>query len=151
MKSLISHKAQPLRGAGDYKTTHIKGRRRAADCASKPPGRGKRMSGRQIFGHTWKESTRKAQTPPACIQPVPSKYGTWWGHGSEIREYGLVVGRREKTYFAAPAQTFLRGTSCWDDRPPKRSKVEGGIVRCMPLGTERESIYTVAGKGATVG
>ena len=37
-----------------------------------------------------------------------------------------------KTYFAAPAQALLGGTSCWDDRPPKRGKVEGGTVRCMP-------------------
>ena len=37
----------------------------------------------------------------------------------------MVVERREKTYFAAPVQALLGGTSCWDDRPPKRGKVEG--------------------------
>ena len=44
----------------------------------------------------------------------------------------MVVGRGEKTYFAAPTLTLLGGTSCSDDRPPKRSKVKGGTVRCMP-------------------
>ena len=42
-----------------------------------------------------------------------------------------MVGRGEKAYFVAPVQALLEGTSCWDDKPPKRSKVEGGIVRCM--------------------
>ena len=46
--------------------------------------------------------------------------------------YCLVVGKGEKTYFAAPTQALLGGTSCWDDRSPKRGKVEGGTVRCMP-------------------
>ena len=46
--------------------------------------------------------------------------------------YSLVVGRGEKTYFTAPAQALLGGTSCWDDRPPNRGKVKGGTVRCMP-------------------
>ena len=43
-----------------------------------------------------------------------------------------MVGKGEKTYFAAPAQTLLGDTSYWDDRTPKRGKVEGGTVRCMP-------------------
>ena len=43
-----------------------------------------------------------------------------------------MVGRWENTYFAALVQTLLGGTSCWDDRLPKRGKVEGGTVRCMP-------------------
>ena len=69
---------------------------------------------------------------PRHHQPVPSQYGTWWGHGSEVREHGLVVGRGEETYFAAPAQTLLGGTSYWDNRLPKKGKVEGGTVRCIP-------------------
>ena len=88
---------------------------------------------------------------PRHHRPVPSHYRMWWGYGSEGRGYGLVVGRREKTYFAAPAQALLGGTSCWDNKPPKRGKVEGGIVRYMPLGIERENTYTVAGKGAMIG
>ena len=63
----------------------------------------------------------------------------------------MVVRRGEKTYFAAPTHALLGGTSCWDDKPPKRGKVEGGTVRCMPLGIKRENTYTVAGKGTTVG
>ena len=51
-----------------------------------------------------------------------------------------MVGRGEKTYFAAPAQALLGGTSCWDDRPPKRGKVEG-----EPLGAclegKREKVF----------
>ena len=86
---------------------------------------------------------------PRHHQPVPSQYGIWWGHGSEVRGYGLVVGRGEETYFAAPTQALLGGTSYWDNRPPKRGKVKGGTVRCMPLGLERENTYIVVGKGAT--
>ena len=73
-------------------------------------------------------SERKAHVRLRHHQPMPSQYGTWWGHGPEIRgkrEYGLVVGRGENAYFAAPTQAILGGTSCWDDRPPKRGKVEG--------------------------
>ena len=43
-----------------------------------------------------------------------------------------MVGRGEETYFAAPTQALLGGTSCWDERPPKRGKVEGGTVRFLP-------------------
>ena len=49
MQSPVSNKAHPLRGIGNCKTAHIKGRRRAANCASKPPGHGKHMSDRQIL------------------------------------------------------------------------------------------------------
>ena len=95
---------------------------------SKPLGHGKRMSGRQILDiHEGKARVKLRHYPP-----IPSQYGTWWGHGSEVRGYGLVVGRGEKTYFAAPAQALLGGTSYWDDRPPKKGNVEGGTVRCMP-------------------
>ena len=73
----------------------------------------------------------KAHVKPKHHQAVLSQYGTWWGHGSEVRGYGLVVGRGEKTYFAAPVQALLGGTSYWEDKPPKRSKVEGGTVGCM--------------------
>ena len=62
-----------------------------------------------------------------------------------------MVGRGEETYFVAPAQALLGGMSCWDDRPTKRGKAEGGTVRCMPLGIKRENAYIVVGKGATAG
>ena len=42
-----------------------------------------------------------------------------------------MVGKGEKTYFVAPTQALLGGTSYWDDRPLKKGKVEGGTVRCM--------------------
>ena len=74
----------------------------------------------------------KARVKPRHHQPVSSPYGTWWSHGSEVKGYGLVVGRGEMTYFATSTQALLGCTSCWDDRPPKRGKVKGGTVRCMP-------------------
>ena len=86
------------------------------------------MSGRQILDIY----EGKACVRPRHHQPVPSQYGTWWGFGSKVKGYGLVVGKGEKTYSVAPAQALLGGTSCWDDRPPKRGKVEGGTIRCMP-------------------
>ena len=85
------------------------------------------MSGRQILDI----HEGKSRVKPRHHQFVPSQYGTWWGYGSEVRGYDLVVRRGEETYFAAPAQTLLGGMSFWDDRPPKRSKVEGGTVRYM--------------------
>ena len=85
------------------------------------------MNGRQILDI----HEGKARVKPMHHQPVPNQYGTWWGHGSEVRVYGLVVGRGENTYFAASAQALLGGTSCWDDRPPKRGKVEGGTVHAI--------------------
>ena len=69
----------------------------AADRASKPPGHGKRMSGRQILDI----HEGKARVKPRHHQSVPSQYGTWWGRESEVRGYGLVVGRGEKTYFCS--------------------------------------------------
>ena len=64
-----------------------------------------------------------------------------------------MVRRREKTYFVVPAQALLEGMSCWDDRPPKEARLRG-----EPLGAcledrppkERENIYAVADKSATV-
>ena len=79
-----------------------------ADRASKPLGHGKCMSGRQILDI----HEGKARVRPRHHQPVPSQYGTWWAHGSEVRGHGLVVGRGEKTYFATPVQALLGGTSC---------------------------------------
>ena len=66
------------------------------------------MSGRQILD----KHEGKARVRPRHHQPVPSQYGTWWGHESEVKGYGLVVERGEKAYFAALAQALLGGTSC---------------------------------------
>ena len=57
----------------------------------------------------------------------------------------MVVGGEEKIYLRLLPKPLLRGTSCWDNRPPKRGKFEGeSLVHALRV--ERESIYTVAGK-----
>ena len=33
----------------------------------------------------------KARARPKHYQPVPNQYGTWWDHGSEVREKGGMV------------------------------------------------------------
>ena len=101
----------------------------ATDRASKPSGRGKRMSGRQILDI----HEGKARMKPRHHQPIPNQYGTWWGLGSEVKGYGLVVGRGENTYFAAPAQALLGGTSCWMTDHPKEAR-----LREKPLGACHE-------------
>ena len=53
----------------------------------------------------------------------------------------MVVGRGEKIYFAAPAQALLGGTSCWDDRPPKRGKFEGEPLNACLESRERKHLY----------
>ena len=52
-----------------------------------------------------------------------------------------MVGRGEKTYFAAPAQALLGGMSYWDDRPSKRGRKEcyGGL--------KNETNLPLSGKG----
>lgn len=56
-----------------------------------------------------------------------------------------MVGRGERTYLRLLPKPLLEGTSCWDDRPPKRGKFEGEpLVHAMRV--KRESIYIVAGK-----
>ena len=47
---------------------------------------------RADFGHTWKRGTRKAQTPPACTQPIQDTVRSWvrgkraWFGGEERRK-----------------------------------------------------------------
>ena len=53
----------------------------------------------------------------------------------------MEVGRREKIYFAAPTQALLGGTSCWDDRPPKRGKFEGEPLGACLESRERKHLY----------
>ena len=47
------------------------------------------------------------------------------GQREEVKGVWFGGGERGKDLFAAPAQALLGGTSCWDDRPPKRGKFEG--------------------------
>ena len=62
-----------------------------AGCAGKPPYHGGQESSRQIFGHTWKEGIRKAQTSPAYTQPIQDTVRSWvrgkrtWFGGEERR------------------------------------------------------------------
>ena len=94
---------------------------------------------------------RKARARPRHHQPVPSQYRTWWGHGPEVRGKGgcgLVVGRGEKIYSRLLLKSLLGGTSCWDDRPPKRGNLRGNRW-VHALRVEREGINIVAGRKAT--
>ena len=94
---------------------------------------------------------REACARPRRHQPVPSQYRTWWGHGPEVRGKGgcgLVVGRGEKIYSRPLLKSLLGGTSCWDDRPPKRGNLRGNRW-VHALRVEREGIYVVVGKNAT--
>ena len=93
---------------------------------------------------------REARARPRRHQPVPSQYRIWWGHGPEVRgkgECGLVVGRGDRIYFRPLLKPLLGGTSCWDDRPPKRGNLRRN--RCVhALSVRREEINIVAGKAA---
>ena len=61
-----------------------------------------------------------------------------------------MVGRGEKIYFAAPAQAFLGGTSCWDDRSPKRGKFEGEPLGACLEGKREKVFIPWQEKSATV-
>ena len=94
---------------------------------------------------------REARARPRRHQPILSQYRTWWDHGLEVRGKGgcgLVVGRGEKIYSRLLPKPGLGGTSCWDDRPPKRGNLKGNRW-VHALRVEREGINVVAGKNAT--
>ena len=59
-----------------------------------------------------------------------------------------MVGRGEKIYLRLLPKPLSGGTSCWDDRPPKRGKFEGELL-VHALRVEREGINIVAGRKAT--
>ena len=61
---------------------------------------------------------------------------------------GLVVGKGEKIYSRLLPKPLLGGTSCWDDRPPKRGNLRGNRW-VHALRVEREGINVVAGRNAT--
>ena len=59
-----------------------------------------------------------------------------------------MVGRGEKIYSRLLLKSLLGGTSCWDDRPPKRGNLRGNCwVYALRVGRERINI--VAGKATT--
>ena len=61
-----------------------------------------------------------------------------------------MVGKGEKIYFAAPAQALLGGTSCWDDRPPKRGKFEGEPLGACLEGKREKTFIPWQERSATV-
>ena len=77
----------------------------------------------------WKEGMHKAQTSPACTQPIQDMVRSW------VRDKRAWFGGGEsgKTYFEVPTRTLLGEVFCWNDIPPKRSKVE-----FEPLGVYHE-------------
>ena len=72
------------------------------------------------LGHTWKKGTRKAQTLPACTQPIQDTVRSW----VKGKKAWFGDWEREKTYFEVPTWTLLGEMSYWDNIPPKRSKTE---------------------------
>ena len=62
------------------------------NCASQP----RQMHEQQVdLGHMWKKGTRKAQTSPACTQPIQDTMRSWVK--GKMAWFG--GGEREKTYF----------------------------------------------------
>ena len=62
---------------GNQKAAHIKGQKtdsRLCKQASRPR---RTTKGQADFGHIWKEGTRKAQTSPACTQPIQDTVRSW--------------------------------------------------------------------------
>ena len=60
----------------------------------------------------------------------------------------MVVGRGEKIYSWLLLKPLLGCTSCWNDRPPKRSNLRGNRwVHALRVG--REGINIVVGRKAT--
>ena len=120
---------------------------RPGNADGESPGCGRHMSSRQTIG----QIEREARVRPRRHQPVLSQYRTWWGHGPEVRGKGgcgLVVGRGEKIYSRLLLKPLLGGTSCWDDRPPKRGNLRGNRwVHALRVGRERINI--VAERKAT--
>ena len=59
-----------------------------------------------------------------------------------------MVGRGEKIYSRLLPKPLLGGTSCWDDRSPKRGNLIGNRW-VHALRVEREGINIVVGRNAT--
>ena len=122
-----SSKAQSLgrashKGNGNHKIV----KKRMADCAGQP----RQTHEQQVdFGHTRKKSTRKAQTSPACTQPIQDTVRSW----VRGKRAWFGGGERGKTYFEVSTWSLLEEVSCQDDIPPKRSK-----AKLEPLGACHE-------------
>ena len=71
------------------------------------------------------------------------------GHGSEVREHSLMMGRGENLFWGS-CSGFFGEMSCCNDIPTKRSKDElESLGACHEGQEERESTHTVASKSAT--
>ena len=81
---------------------------------------GKCMSSRQILDIRGRKGTHKAQTLPACTQPIQDTVRSW----ARGKRAWFGDGERGKTYFKIPTWALLGEVSCQDDIPPKRSKTE---------------------------
>ena len=62
----------------------------------------------------------KAQTSPTCTQPIQDTVRSW----VRDKRAWFGDGERGKTYFEVPTWTLFGEVSCWNDIPPKRSKVK---------------------------
>ena len=93
----------------------------------------KHMSNRQILDI----HERKARARSKFHQPIPSQYRIRWGHGLEVRGYGLAVGRGEDLLWGSCSGSFggnvLLG---WHTIQKKQSWVR--TTRCMSWGIGRE-------------
>ena len=118
------------------------GQKRTADYA----GQSRQTHEQQAdFGHTWKRGTHKAQTSPACTQPIQDTVRSW----VRGKKAWFGGGEREKTYFEVPTRALLGEVSCWNDIPPKEAKLSWNHQVHAMRDREREGTHTIAGKGAT--
>ena len=81
-----------MNGAGKQRTAHVKERRGKANCANKAPA----AANAWAAGRFLDIYERKVRARPRHHRPVPSQYGTWWGHGSEVRGKGVWFGGGER-------------------------------------------------------
>ena len=97
------------------------------------------------FGHTWKKGTRKAQTSPACTQPLQDMVKSW----VRGKRAWFGDGEREK-----PILRFLLGLF-WGKYPvgmtyhPKEAKLSWNHWVHAMRDKEREDSHTIAGKSVT--
>ena len=62
----------------------------------------------------------------------------------------MVVGRGEKIYLRLLPEPLLGGTSCWDDKPPKRGKFEGEPLGACLEGKREKALIPWQERSATV-
>ena len=84
---------------------------------------------------------RKTRAGPRHHQPIPSQYGTWWGHGSEVKGKGVWFGggERGKDLFYGSCPSLF-----WEVRPtgmtdhPKEARLRGeSLGACLKRKREK--------------